>query len=232
MPPATRGAAVCTSAAQCGAGYTCSNETPKRFCRPSCSEGQGACFVAGVRKCGVGVGQCCQNDTSDTCNDIVPPIGTAEVCNGIDDNCNGFVDENLSCQGCVPLPEVCDGKDNDCDGLVDETGPGGLVDIGGPCGSSWVAAHRARRRASTKRWSASGATGPFVETCNGYDDDCDGVVDGMKPGLLHRSSRHTRRKHVPRRHSAVHGCRDERRRTVGRVRGPAAAHDRDLQRPR
>ncbi|HXK18952.1 MAG TPA: MopE-related protein [Polyangiaceae bacterium] len=173
------GRCVCTGAAQCGAGYTCSNETPKRFCRPSCSEGQGACLVAGVRKCGVGVGQCCMNDTSATCNDIVPPAGTAEVCNGIDDNCNGFVDENLSCQGCVPLPEVCDGKDNDCDGQVDETGPGGLVDIGGPCGSSIGRCTPGTAACTNGTLVCSGSTGPFTEVCNGYDDDCDGVTDGM-----------------------------------------------------
>jgi MYXO-CTERM domain-containing protein len=173
------GRCVCNANAQCAAGFTCSNETPLKFCRPSCSEGQGACFVAGVRKCGVGVGQCCVNDASATCTDIVPPAGTAETCNGIDDNCNGFVDENLSCQGCVPLPEVCDGKDNDCDGKIDETGAGGLVDIGGPCGSSVGRCTPGTAVCTNGVLGCSGDTGPFPEVCNGFDDDCDGVVDGM-----------------------------------------------------
>jgi MYXO-CTERM domain-containing protein len=173
------GRCVCANQTQCGAGFTCSAETPLHFCRPSCSEGQGACLVAGVRKCGVGVGQCCVNNNSATCTDIVPPAGTAEVCNGLDDNCNGFVDENLSCQGCVPLPEVCDGKDNDCDGLKDETGPGGLVDIGGPCGSSVGRCTPGTAVCTNGTLTCSGDTGPFAEVCNGYDDDCDGVTDGM-----------------------------------------------------
>jgi hypothetical protein len=179
------GRCVCNGPAQCGAGYTCSNETPTRFCRPSCSEGQGACFVAGVRKCGVGTGQCCENNTSDTCTDIVPPTGTAEVCNGIDDNCNGFIDENLPCQGCVPLPEVCDGEDNDCDGAVDEPenpnvpGVDGLVDVGGPCGSSVGRCTPGTAVCTNGELECSGDTGPFTEVCNGYDDDCDGVTDGM-----------------------------------------------------
>lgn len=173
------GRCVCTGAAQCAPGYTCSAESPLRFCRPSCSEGQGDCFVAGVRKCGVGVGQCCVNDNSPTCTDIVPPTGTPEVCDGKDNNCNGFVDENLSCQGCIPLPEVCDGKDNDCDGQVDETGPGGLVDIGGPCGSSVGKCTPGTAVCTGGKLGCSGATGPFPEVCNGFDDDCDGVVDGM-----------------------------------------------------
>src|SRR6478609_2522091 len=173
------GRCVCTGPTQCGTGYTCSNETPTRFCRPTCSEGQGDCFVAGVRKCGVGVGQCCVNDGAATCTDIVPPTGTTEVCDGKDNNCNGFVDENLSCQGCIPTPEVCDGKDNDCDGQVDETGAGGLVDIGGPCGSSIGKCTPGTAVCTAGVLGCSGDKGPFAEVCNGFDDDCDGVVDGM-----------------------------------------------------
>jgi MYXO-CTERM domain-containing protein len=173
------GRCVCTSAAQCATGYTCSAESPIRFCRPSCSEGQGDCFVAGVRKCGVGVGQCCVDNNSATCTDIVPPTGTTEVCDGKDNNCNGFVDENLSCQGCIPLPEVCDNKDNDCDGQIDETGAGGLVDIGGPCGSSVGKCTPGTAVCTNGTLGCMGATGPFTEVCNGFDDDCDGVVDGM-----------------------------------------------------
>ena len=37
--------------------------------------------------------------------------GALEVCNGIDDDCNGLVDD---------IEELCDGWDNDCDGEVDE----------------------------------------------------------------------------------------------------------------
>jgi hypothetical protein len=78
------------------------------------------------------------------CVDTNPEIhpGAAEICNGIDDNCNGKVDEKLGsttcgvgeCQvtvkNCVkgvpqtctpkdPTPEICDGKDNNCDGQID-----------------------------------------------------------------------------------------------------------------
>jgi hypothetical protein len=43
--------------------------------------------------------------------------GTFEICDGLDNDCNGLVDDNC----CMPSPEVCgDGKDNNCNGLIDE----------------------------------------------------------------------------------------------------------------
>jgi hypothetical protein len=54
----------------------------------------------------------------------------AEVCNGEDDDCDGQIDEGDVCGGCVPSPEICDGCDNDCDGIVDNPPDGGFP---GPC---------------------------------------------------------------------------------------------------
>jgi hypothetical protein len=77
------------------------------------------------------------------CDDEDPALypGAAEVCDGVDNNCNGFPDENLDfdndgftscsqplgdCDSLNPnvnpsAPEICDGLDNNCDGLIDET---------------------------------------------------------------------------------------------------------------
>ena len=47
-----------------------------------------------------------------------------EVCNGVDDDCDGAVDEGFSTRGaCGPTNTVedCDGIDNNCNGQVDET---------------------------------------------------------------------------------------------------------------
>jgi MYXO-CTERM domain-containing protein len=98
----------------------------------------------------------------------VPP---AEVCNGVDDNCNGLIDEGVSNQCTVASPndpndpdnkkgtsalhcavEICNCKDDDCDGQVDEGFPPNAC--GGP-----------------------GCCPVPTEVCNGLDDNCDGNID-------------------------------------------------------
>ena len=70
-----------------------------------------------------------------------------EVCDGVDNNCNGEVDEGNVC--CEPSEEICDGIDNDCDGEIDE----GDVCVTEP------------------------ECEPSEEICDGIDNDCDGEID-------------------------------------------------------
>ncbi|MBI2580297.1 hypothetical protein HYV85_00635 [Candidatus Woesearchaeota archaeon] len=101
--------------------------------------------------CTVGSGNCKATSTY-VCNSaqtgvecpVTPKQPSTEVCNGVDDNCNGQVDEGVCCvdndgdgygSGCSKgsdcndnnaninpgKSEMCgDNKDNDCDGLTDE----------------------------------------------------------------------------------------------------------------
>ena len=94
------------------------------------------------------------------CNDQNPEIypGASEICNLLDDNCNGMVDEN------VTLPFY---RDNDNDGYGDPNDqimacspPEGYVSNPDDCDDTNAMIH-------------PGGT----ESCNGMDDDCDGAID-------------------------------------------------------
>ena len=108
------------------------------------SIGVGAC-AAGVRRCG-----------SATC--FFETIPSVEVCDGLDNDCNGRVDDGVSVTpGCCSgeaTTELCDGLDNNCDGVIDEgltyECAGGTYCLGG---------------------------GPDEIPCDGMDNDCDGATD-------------------------------------------------------
>jgi hypothetical protein len=78
-------------------------------------------------------------------------------------------------QGCDPAPERCNGRDDDCDGEIDEH-----FSVGAPCGTG-VGTCRVTALVACQPDGSSGcpavADEPSVETCNGLDDDCDGVLD-------------------------------------------------------
>jgi len=120
----------------------------------ACDDGSlGVCKATGVRVCSAA-----QDGT--TCQITTPgmPMGV-EVCNGLDDDCDGVIDDDpsdgdqpcgvaigacspgvttcidgaLQCVGEIgPEPEVCDGTDNDCNGSVDDVpGKGAPCELGG-----------------------------------------------------------------------------------------------------
>ena len=71
-----------------------------------------------------------------------------EICDSIDNNCNGQIDEGNVC--CTPSEEICDQQDNDCDGQIDEDN---VCD------------------------TTSHECTPSEEVCDGIDNDCDGQID-------------------------------------------------------
>ncbi|MEZ4475660.1 MAG: MopE-related protein, partial [bacterium] len=84
--------------------------------------------------------------------------------------------------GCVA--EVCDALDNDCDGRVDEIAcpcSGPATCFAGPAQARGVGTCTEGLRACDATGESygpcEGSVGPGPEACNGLDDDCDGVVD-------------------------------------------------------
>lgn len=126
----------------------------------------------------------------------------AEVCNGLDDDCNGVVDNGnpggggacatgnlgvcaagtLACtngavacvQNVQPSAEICNGLDDNCNGVVDEGNPGG----GFACSTGQLGVCAAGTSACVGgSILCNRNVNPSTEVCNGLDDNCDGVVD-------------------------------------------------------
>jgi hypothetical protein len=133
---------------------------------------QGECATAahaGKTKCVDGQVQCCDVD-SDNVN------GPGSPQTGIRNNvCRATTGPRVI----VPnqVSEICNNLDDDCDGTRDDN----PTDAGGVCGSSVGNCNSGTRQCISGALQCIGATGPQNETCNGQDDNCDGVIDGTLP---------------------------------------------------
>ncbi|MBM4321805.1 MAG: hypothetical protein FJ125_18175, partial [Deltaproteobacteria bacterium] len=165
-----------------------------------CSAGEGTCRRYGFL-------QCRADGLGTECNAVeVQP--NPERCDGLDNDCDGEVDEDFAellrpcfagqgicarpgiqlctadgqgtaCDAEPGLPgeEICDGLDNDCNGSADDGFPG----LGQPCSSGRGSCARMGVLRCTADGRASECSGvaapPGNEVCNGLDDDCDGETD-------------------------------------------------------
>ena len=164
-----------------GQDNDCNGQTDEGLGTVTC--GKGACYHT-VPACTGGVtAQCGEFDGA-----------SPEVCDGVDNDCDGDTDEGLgtvSCgkgecqheqdycaQGKITICdafagasiEMCDLLDNDCDGLVDEDQGTAFCGLG-------ICLHSHQACVDGVPMDCDPFLGALAETCDGLDNDCDGDVD-------------------------------------------------------
>jgi len=124
----------------------------------------------------------CDGETDEAIADVGSPCGeaTGECTFGVLACLNGAP----LCQGSQPpVDELCNELDDDCDGATDEDEDTGgcdcLLGQTRPCGDDTGACERGQETCGGDgSWGpCQGAIAPTDESCNGADDDCDGATD-------------------------------------------------------
>ncbi len=116
---------------------------------PTCTDRDGDCFMGACPADVPAALAALWADCDDASPDRAP--GATELCNGLDDDCDGDTDEAFA------LGVACD----DCGGGKTECA------VGDPTTTA----------CSTVAGQSAGAPPDAVELCDGADDDCDGVTD-------------------------------------------------------
>jgi collagen triple helix repeat protein/putative metal-binding protein len=189
---------VCaTNGCACSGGYTgpdCSVPPSSGACVEGTTQScyTGAISTVNLGVCKAGVQTCTLGQFGACTNEVLPSM---EVCNGLDDDCNGAVDDGnpeggvqcstgqsgtcgpgvtvcnagqLVCNSTKPpAAETCNGVDDDCNGSIDE---GGVCNTVNNCGTSGVVCQNRPNSAPVC------ANGNCTLACNAGFGSCDGMT--------------------------------------------------------
>jgi len=174
----------------------------------ACNNGmQGVCRATGTVVCTTATTTGCMTGNAmtpgvESCTGLGDAACDA-LCNGLDDDCDGSVDEDLvrACdRGCgegtefcsddawvgcgarSPSPEICNNFDDDCDGEIDEGDNG--EPITRPCATACGPGVETCINGEYPLTGPGSCTAPgsSMEICNNLDDNCNGIIDDGNPG--------------------------------------------------
>lgn len=134
----------------------------------------------GGSKCGTDVGKCVAG-TSHCTNGMLTCVGfqdhtsDPELCNLVDDNCNGMIDEGLTHIGTCGVKTCIGGSNNGtiCTTSAGCTGGGVCTSNVGECHQGTLACMGGAQQCDAVQQGFF----PHVETCDNLDNDCDGAID-------------------------------------------------------
>ncbi|MBI2668708.1 putative metal-binding motif-containing protein [Candidatus Woesearchaeota archaeon] len=166
------------------------------------------CGLTDGGECGYGVQKCVEG-TWGECKGAINPV--EEECDGLDNNCNGLTDENLTqdcsnqcgpgdktcvngsyvnCTAPKPKEEICNGEDDNCNGAIDE----GLVfttgykdaDSDGFGSSTFKVDCKELEEGYAPKSGDCNDNDKYinpgaVEVCDGLDNNCNSSVDEGLP---------------------------------------------------
>ncbi len=180
---------TCAKDVDCPDGYVCGDGKPLgggasvKACQPKA----GAICTCSAWATKLGVATNCQNSNSfGACSGkrnctaqgltaCDAPQAKAEMCNGQDDNCNGKVDDLAPGTGCMKKAFEAKGSAATC--KLDSDCSSGEACDSGVCHVLIGACPGKATCTSSGEELCLDAKSPSYETCNGQDDDCDGMTD-------------------------------------------------------